>query len=112
MTDWKERLGMVYSTDPDYTYATEQESESLPPTSLKKQHLRVALDKRNRKGKQVTIVSDFIGTADQLETLGKTLKTKCGVGGSSKEGVIIIQGDHRDRIVNILTQMGYGARKI
>lgn len=112
MNDWKERLGVVYSTNSDFKYETdtpEEQSETLPAT---KQRLRVALDKRNRGGKQVTVVADFVGSVDDLETLGKTLKTKCGVGGSVKDGQIIIQGDFRDKIVALLTTMGYKARRI
>lgn len=112
MNDWKERLGVVYSTSSDFKYETDAllpEAETLP---VAKQRLRVALDKRNRGGKQVTIVADFVGSTDDLEVLGKALKTKCGVGGSVKEGQIIIQGDFRDKIVALLTTMGYKARRI
>ena len=109
--DWKDRLGMVYSTDPNFNYTTAEasEAETLPPA---KQKLRVALDKRNRGGKKVTLVADFVGSDDDLQALGKILKTKCGVGGSAKEGEIIVQGDFRDKIVALLTEMGYKARKI
>lgn len=111
MNDWKARLGMVYSTDPHFQYETEApaSTETLPPA---KQKLRVALDKRNRGGKKVTIVADFIGSEEELAALGKVLKTKCGVGGSAKEGEVIIQGDFRDKIVALLIEMGYKARKI
>lgn len=111
MSDWKERLGTVYSTNPDFKYTTpEQQSvDTIPPS---RQKLRVALDKRNRGGKQVTLVADFVGSDDALKELGKTLKSRCGVGGSAKDGEIIIQGDFRDKIVEILTQLGYKARKI
>lgn len=111
MNDWKSRLGTVYSTNPDFEYKTEpnQAVQTLPPS---KQKLRVALDKRNRSGKQVTLVADFIGNDEELKELGKILKTKCGVGGSAKDGEIIIQGDFRDKIVGILIEMGYRARKI
>lgn len=109
--DWKSRLGTVYSTNPDFEYASETagEQETLAPD---KQRLRVALDRRNRGGKQVTIVADFVGTDDDLKELCKLLKQKCGVGGSAKEGEIIIQGDFRDKIVQILTEAGYKARRI
>lgn len=109
--DWKSRLGMVYSTNPDFEYATEAapERETLAPG---KQRLRVALDRRNRGGKQVTVVADFVGTDDDLKELCRFLNQKCGVGGSAKEGEIIIQGDFRDKIVGILTEAGYKARKI
>lgn len=111
MNDWKDRLGMVYSTDPNYEYNTQDQAQAqtLPAA---KQRLRVALDKRNRKGKQVTLVADFVGEDDDLQILAKTLRTKCGVGGSAKDGQIIIQGDMRDRVVALLVEMGYKARKI
>lgn len=109
--DWKSRLGVVYSTGSDFNYNTPEEaSEETFPVA--KQRLKVYLDKRNRGGKQVTIISGFRGTDDDLKTLGKTLKTKCGVGGSAKEGEIIIQGDFRDKLVEILTKDGYKAQKI
>jgi len=108
--DWKERLGMVYSTNPDFQFDTGQESESgtLPPN---RQKLIVSLDKRNRKGKSVTLVTGYIGTNADLEELGRALKTKCGVGGSVKDGEILIQGDFRDKIVQILSTEGYLAKK-
>lgn len=108
--DWKSRLGMVYSTNPDFQFEQEEipEEETLLP---KDQKLIVAIDKKGRAGKQVTAVSGFIGKEEDLESLGKMLKTKCGVGGSVKDGVILIQGDHRDRITNILTTLGYKAKR-
>ncbi|WP_418981976.1 translation initiation factor [Alistipes sp.] len=108
--DWKSRLGMVYSTDPDFNYATEerQQAELLPPA---RQQLRVWLDRRQRAGKVVTIVRGFVGPDDALQELARLLKTKCGVGGAAKEGEIIIQGDHRDRVVELLTRSGYGCKK-
>lgn len=112
MNDWKSRLGTVYSTNPNFEYETESTNDQvvlLPPT---KQRLRVALDRRNRGGKQVTIVADFVGSDDDLKELGKLLRTKCGVGGSAKDGEIIIQGDVRDRVVGLLTELGYKVRKI
>lgn len=101
---------MVYSTNPDYQYQQEEtfEEETLEP---KDQKLIVAIDKKGRAGKQVTAVSGFVGKEDDLEALGKTLKTKCGVGGSGKDGVILIQGDQRDKITGILTNMGYKAKR-
>ncbi len=111
MSDWKDRLGVVYSTNTDFEYQREEQQEH-PSIEKSKQRLRVALDKRNRGGKKVTLVADFKGPASELEVLGKTLKGKCGVGGSVKDGEIIIQGDFRDRVVELLNTMGYGARKI
>ncbi len=110
MNDWKARLGMVYSTNPDFEYTTEQESETatLPP---QQQNLRVWLDRKQRGGKTVTLVKGFVGTEADLSDLGRMLKSKCGVGGSAKDGEIIIQGDHRDRVVELLTQAGYKCKK-
>ena len=110
MSDWKERLGVVYSTNPDFEYATarEEEAATLPPGQ---QRLIVGIDRRNRGGKQVTLVSGFVGAADDLKELGRTLKTRLGVGGSAKDGEITIQGDFRDRVVEILRSMGYNAKR-
>ena len=108
--DWKSRLGRVYSTNPDFKYTTDEEPETelLPPAQ---QQLRVWLDRKQRAGKVVTLIKGFVGPDADLQALARLLKNKCGVGGSAKEGEIIIQGDHRDRIVNILTQAGYGCKK-
>lgn len=108
--DWKSRLGVVYSTNPDFQYQTKatQEADTLPP---EKQRLIVGIDRRNRGGKQVTLVSGFVGKADDLKELGRTLKTKLGVGGSAKDGEITIQGDFRDKVVSILQAMGYNAKR-
>ncbi|WP_185153972.1 translation initiation factor [Dysgonomonas sp. ZJ709] len=106
MSDWKDRLNVVYSTNPDFKYDSEEEVEA--DTLLKeKQLLRISLDKRNRKGKAVTLITGFIGATDDLEALGKLLKVKCGVGGSVKDGEIIIQGDFRNKILEILQKEGY-----
>ncbi|MCR4824502.1 MAG: translation initiation factor [Bacteroidales bacterium] len=109
--DWKNRLGVVYSTNPDYQYQTaaeEPEADTLPP---QKQRLTVRIDRRQRAGKQVTLVEGFVGRADDLAALAKTLKTKCGVGGTAKDGEITIQGDLRDKLVTLLTGMGYNAKR-
>ena len=108
--DWKQRLGVVFSTNPDFQYQSEaQEAVETPPPG--KQKLRVGIDRRARAGKQVTLVSGFVGRQEDLEELGRTLKTKCGVGGSAKDGEILIQGDHRDRVVALLVAMGYPAKR-
>lgn len=104
--DWKERLNVVYSTNPDFSYEKEDEPEAdtLPPA---KQQLRISLDKRNRNGKSVTLITGFVGLDDDLKELAKMLKTKCGVGGSSKDGEILIQGDFRTKVSEILKAAGY-----
>lgn len=109
--DWKDRLNVVYSTNPDYKYDSDEteESETLPK---EKQPLRILLDKRNRKGKAVTLITEFVGSTDDLEALGKMLKTKCGTGGSVKDGEIIIQGDFRNKILEILQKEGYAKVRI
>lgn len=108
--DWKKREGVVYSTSSDfeYQYDDKVESETLPN---QQQNLKVSLDKSGRAGKQVTLISGFIGTAEDLEKLTKLLKTKCGVGGSSKDGEILVQGDVRDKIVQLLVKEGYKAKR-
>lgn len=108
--DWKQRLGVVYSTDPNFNYAKEEtvQEETLEPS---KQRLTVTIDRRNRGGKQVTLVSGFVGTQEDLAALGKALKVKCGVGGSVKDGEITIQGDLRDKVTELLKNMGYNAKR-
>ena len=108
--DWKSRLGVVFSTDPDFKYETaaSQEAETLPPGS---QHLTVTIDRRNRGGKQVTLVSGFVGNEEDLKELGRALKVRIGVGGSAKDGEITIQGDFRERVTSILNEMGYKAKR-
>jgi translation initiation factor 1 len=111
MNDWKKRLGIVYSTNPDYHYREEEkvQGETIPK---EKQQLRIYLDKRNRKGKAVTLVTGFRGTEEELQALGRLLKMRCGVGGSVKNGEIIVQGDHREKVLNILLQEGYAKATI
>ncbi len=111
MNDWKKRLDIVYSTNPDYHYNKDNEevTDTIPK---EKQPLRISLDKRNRKGKAVTLITGFSGTDDDLQELGKMLKMKCGVGGSAKEGEIIVQGDHRAKVLDILQKEGYAKSRI
>lgn len=109
--DWKDRLGVVFSTNANYKYDTVSDEESVETLPCDKQRLIVAIDRRNRGGKQVTLVSGFVGTDDDLTSLAKTLKTKCGAGGSAKDGEIIIQGDFRDKVTAILLSLGYNLTK-
>lgn len=107
--DWKDRLGMVYSTNPDFKFETEKKEETtLPPQHQK---LIVMLDRKKRKGKSVTLVTGFVGAEDDLKELGKMLKTKCGVGGSVKDGEILIQGDFRERVMELLKAEGYKVKR-
>jgi translation initiation factor 1 len=109
--DWKKRDGIVFSTADsfDYQFGEEESQDTLSPNQQK---LRVLLDKKSRAGKQVTLIEGFVGSEEDLKELGKLLKNKCGVGGSTKDGEILIQGDHRDKVLQVLTQAGYGAKKV
>lgn len=109
--DWKDRLGVMYSTNPNFSYETEDEGET-ETRPKEKQLLRIVLDKRNRGGKAVTLITGFQGTTTDLETLGKFLKVKCGVGGSAKDGEIIVQGDLRTKVLEILQKEGYTKSRV
>ncbi len=105
-----ERLNVVYSTNPDfnYEYDAEETQETLAPHL---QLLYVSIDRKQRGGKEVTFIEGFVGADEDLKELGKILKTKCGVGGTAKDHEIIIQGSFRDKIIDLLTQMGYKTKR-
>jgi translation initiation factor 1 len=102
--------GIMYSTDPSFQYPADEEP-AVEKVNNNQQDLRVTLDRKNRGGKAVTLITGFKGNAEELEKLGKTLKTKCGVGGAAKDGEILIQGDFRDKILEILHKEGFKAKK-
>jgi translation initiation factor 1 len=107
------RKDIVYSTNPDFNYEHDNDEESTETLPASKQKLKVYLDtKAKKKGKQATLVNGFIGSDENLKDLGRLLKTKCAVGGSVKDGEILIQGDFRDKIVQILSGEGYNAKKL
>ena len=109
MSKKKSSGGLVYSTDPDFK-PYEEEAEQQETLVPAKQQLKIILDKKHRGGKTVTLVDNFIGTEEDLETLGKQLKAFCGTGGSVKDGQIIIQGDQRQKVLQWLQKSGYKAR--
>ncbi len=100
--------GLVYSTDPNFS--VEEQHEEQETLSIAQQKLKVKLDTKQRAGKVVTLVEGFIGTLADLESLGKQLKTKCGTGGSAKDGQIIIQGDYKIKVIENLQKMGYSVK--
>ena len=105
----KHLQGVVYSTDPQFKYGSgeEEHKDTLDP---QKQQLRVRIEKQHRGGKTVTVVDGFIGTEEKREQLGKLLKQKCGSGGSVKDGLILIQGEMKERVVKLLNELGYKAK--
>lgn len=110
--DWKKRLGVVFSTNPDYDYATEPDISAAEPDTLppERQRLHVRMERAGRKGKTVTLVEGFVGTGDDLVTLSKMLKTKLSTGGSAKNGEIVLQGDRVDETKRLLRAAGYGVK--
>ncbi len=111
MAKKKKRVDVVYSTNPNfgYDFDSDEDQETLSPNE---QNLRVLLDRKQRKGKSVTLVEGFVGSADDLKELGKMLKSKCGVGGSAKDGEIIIQGEVRDKVMDLLKAEGYNVKRV
>lgn len=104
--DWKKRLGVVFSTNPDFVFE-EEEEDVLSTLAPSEQRLRVRIEKNGRGGKTITVVKGFVGQDEDLKSLAKSLKTKCGVGGSVKDGDVIIQGDLKEKVVSLLLAMGY-----
>ena len=105
----KGKINVVYSTNPDYDFDAEsEEMETLNPSE---QLLYVSIDRKQRKGKAVTLIEGFIGTDDDLKDLAKMLKSKCGVGGSAKDGEIIIQGEVRDKVMVLLEKENYKTKR-
>ncbi|MCB8999982.1 MAG: translation initiation factor [Bacteroidales bacterium] len=104
--DWKDRLGIVYSTNQEFSYekGSGEEEETLPP---EKQSLKIQLSTKHRKGKSVTLITGFVGKEEDLKSLEKEIKTKCATGGSVKDGEIIIQGDLREKISGFLKSKNY-----
>ena len=103
--------GIMYSTNPDFEFQQESKEISSTPAN-NQQDLRVQLDKKQRAGKAVTLITGFVGLGSDLLELGKKLKSKCGVGGTVKDGEIIIQGDFREKIIQILQSEGYKVKRI
>lgn len=106
----KERINVVYSTNPNFKYDVE-EDESVDTLPHNQQKLYVSIDRKQRAGKEVTLIEGFIGSDDDLKDLGKTLKSKCGVGGTAKDGEILIQGNFKDKIFDLLVKEGYTQTK-
>jgi translation initiation factor 1 len=101
--------GFVFSTDPNFSF--EENNERVETLAPNQQKLRIRLDTKHRAGKAVTLITGFIGTDEDVETLGKQLKNYCGSGGAAKAGEIIVQGDHRDKVLQWLLKNGYTASK-
>jgi translation initiation factor 1 len=110
--NWKERLNVVYSTNPDFKYESSNDEEQPTTLPANKQNLKVSIDRKQRAGKSVTLVQGFIGTDDDLKELARTLKNKCGVGGSAKDGEIIIQGEFKQKVADLLVQAGYKVKLV
>jgi translation initiation factor 1 len=107
----KKKVNVVYSTNPNFSFDFEDE-ETIETLPAQQQNLKVILDRKQRKGKEVTLVEGFVGTDDDLKDLGKQLKSKCGVGGSVKDQVIMIQGNHVQKIMNLLSKDGYKVKRV
>lgn len=105
----KTRVNVVYSTNPNFNF--EEESDEIETLDNQHQQLKVCIDRKQRKGKSVTIISGFVGSDEDMQNLAKTLKTKCGVGGNVKDGEILIQGELKDKVYDLLINLGYTKTK-
>jgi translation initiation factor 1 len=103
--------GLVYSTNPNLTIQPDDDTEAIQTLPPQQQQLKIWIDRKHRQGKEVTLITGFVGSQTDLETLAKLLKTKCGVGGSAKDNEIIIQGNLRDKVLQILLEANYKAKK-
>ena len=110
--DWKDKLGATFNIDPNTITPEIEEDKASAPILSAKQNLKIMLDKKNRNGKAVTLIVDFEGSDEALKELARELKTQCGVGGSARGGEILIQGDFRKKIQEILTKKGFKAKII
>ena len=104
-----QRVDVIYSTNPNFSY--DEEIEETKTLENQQQQLKVFIDRKQRKGKSVTIVNGFIGNENDLQELSKALKTKCGVGGNAKDGEILIQGELKDKVFDLLINLGFSKTK-
>jgi translation initiation factor 1 len=111
MAKKREKINIVYSTNPNYNYEFEEDASSVDTLPVNQQKLYVSIDRKQRAGKEVTLVEGFVGTEDNLKELGKFLKNKCGVGGTVKDNEILIQGNFKLKIAELLTQEGYSVKQ-
>ncbi|MEY4521099.1 MAG: hypothetical protein RIT10_284 [Bacteroidota bacterium] len=110
MAKKKEKLNIVYSTNPDFQFQFEEE-ETIDTLPKNQQKLYVSIDRKQRAGKEVTLIEGFVGLEEDLKELGKFLKSKCGVGGSVKDNEVLIQGNFKDKIFDLLVKDGYSVKK-
>jgi translation initiation factor 1 len=110
MAKKKEKINIVYSTNPNFNYQFDEEQEMLT-LPVNQQKLYVSIDRKQRGGKEVTLIEGFVGTEEDLKELGKKIKTKCGVGGSVKDNEILIQGNFKDKVFDLLVKDGYQVKK-
>jgi translation initiation factor 1 len=109
--DWKDNLGALFAEDLA-NLKPEETAISTEKAPIAKQHFRIELDKKGRNGKQATLITGFEGSDDDLKELARSIKTTCGVGGSTRDGEILIQGDFRKKIADLLTEQGHKVKRI